>query len=57
VRLSAAAKERLLYVFAAVSYVCIGVFVTEFALSWVVGFTWLLLWVWVLPAVWQRLRR
>jgi hypothetical protein len=57
VRLSAAARERLLYGCAAVSYVCIGVFVTEFALSWVVGFSWLLLWVWVLPAVWQRLRR
>jgi hypothetical protein len=57
IRLSAAAKERLLYAGAAVSYISIGVFVTEFALSWVVGFSWLLLWVWGLPALWRRLRR
>jgi hypothetical protein len=56
-RLSAAATERLLYGCAAVSYVAIGVFVTEFALSWVVGFSWLLLWVWGLPALIGRLRR
>jgi hypothetical protein len=52
VRLSAATKERLLYACAA-----IGVFVTEFALSWIAGFSWLLLWVWGLPSLWRRLRR
>jgi hypothetical protein len=57
VRLSAAATERLLYAGAAASYVAIGVFVTEFTLSWVVGIGWLLLWVWGLPALWGRLRR
>jgi hypothetical protein len=57
VRLSAATRERLLYVGAAVSYVSIGVFVTEFALSWFVGFAWLLLWVWGLPALVARVRR
>jgi hypothetical protein len=57
IRLSAATKERLLYACAAVSYVSIGVFVTEFTLSWVVGIGWLLLWVWGLPAIWQRVRR
>ena len=56
-RLSAAAVERLLYGCAAVSYVAIGVFVTEFALSWIVGFAWLLLWVWGLPSLARRLRR
>jgi len=57
VRLSAAARERVLYGCAAVSYVAIGVFVTEFTLSWVVGVGWLLLWVWGLPVVWRRLFR
>jgi hypothetical protein len=57
VRLSAAASERLLYAGAALSYVSIGVFVPQFALSWIVGIAWLLLWVWGLPALWQRLRR
>jgi hypothetical protein len=56
-RISAQARERLLYAGAAVSFVAIGVFVTEFALSWVAGFSWLLLWVWGLPALWRRLRR
>ena len=56
-RLSAATRERLLYVGAAVSYISIGVFVTEFALSWFVCFAWLLLWVWGLPALVGRLRR
>jgi hypothetical protein len=56
-RLSARTVERLLYAGAAVSYVAISVFVTEFALSWVVGVGWLLLWVWVLPAIVRRLRR
>jgi len=56
-RLSVATRERLLYVGAAVSYVSIGVFVTEFALSWIVGFAWLLLWIWGLPALVGRLRR
>ena len=47
----------LLYVAAAVSYVAIGVFFTQFMLSWVVGFAWLLLWVCGLPALIRRLRR
>ncbi|HWQ00597.1 MAG TPA: hypothetical protein VN449_00640 [Gaiellaceae bacterium] len=57
VRISSAVGERLLYVGAGVSYISIGVFVTEFALSWVVGFAWLLLWVWGVPALVERLRR
>ena len=57
VRLSAATRERLLYGCAAVSYVSIGVFVTEVALSWVVFFAWLMAWVWGLPALMRRLRR
>jgi hypothetical protein len=46
-----------LYLAAGVSYVAVGVFVTELMLSWVVGFGWLLLWVWGLPALVRRLRR
>lgn len=57
IRVPAATQERLLYAGAAVSYVAIGVFVTEFALSWVAGFSWLLLWVWGLPALFRWLRR
>jgi hypothetical protein len=49
--------EPALYAGAAVSYITIGVFVTEFVLSWVVGFAWLLLWVWGVPAFVRRLRR
>jgi len=56
-RASARVREAALYGGAAVSYVAIGVFVTEFALSWVVGFSWLMLWVWGLPALVRRLRR
>ena len=57
VRISEGTREKLLYAGAAASYVAVGVFVTEFALSWIVGFTWLLLWVWGLPALVRRLRR
>ena len=57
VRLSEGVREPALYAAAAVSYVAVGVFVTEFALSWVVGFSWLMLWVWGLPALVRRLRR
>ena len=56
-RVSDGAREKLLYAGAAVSYISIGVFVTEFALSWIVGFAWLMLWVWGLPALVRRLRR
>ena len=56
-RISASARERLLYGSAALSYIAIGVFVNEFALSWVVGIAWLMLWVWGLPALVRRLRR
>ena len=56
-RVSEGARERLLYAAAGVSYVAVGVFVNEFALSWIVGFSWLMLWVWGLPALVRRLRR
>ena len=56
-RVSRRVWEPALYAGAAISYVAIGVFVNEFVLSWVVAFTWLLLWVWVLPALARRLRR
>jgi hypothetical protein len=56
-RVSEGTREKLLYAGAAVSYVAIGVFVTEFALSWMVGVGWLLLWVWGLPALARRVRR
>lgn len=55
--MSARAREVALYAAAAVSYVTAGVFVTELALSWVVGFAWLLAWVCGLPAITRRLRR
>ena len=52
-------RETALYAAAAVTYVAAGVFVTELALSWVVGFAWLLAWVCGLPAAarWVRGRR
>jgi hypothetical protein len=56
-RVSARTRELALYGAAAVSYVAIGVFVTEFALSWIVGFIWLMLWAWGLPALLRRLRQ
>jgi hypothetical protein len=57
IRVSAVTQKRLLYAGAAASYIAIGVFVTEFALSWVVGFSWLLLWVWGVPALVRRVKR
>jgi hypothetical protein len=56
-RVSERTREKLLYAAAGVSYVAVGVFVNEFALSWIVGFSWLMLWVWGLPALVRRLRR
>jgi hypothetical protein len=49
-------REAALYGAAAVTYVTAGVFVTELALSWVVGFAWLLAWVCGVPAAigWMR---
>jgi hypothetical protein len=54
--MSARTREAALYGAAAVTYVTAGVFVTELALSWVVGFAWLLAWVCGLPAAirWVR---
>lgn len=57
VRISEGTREKLLYAGAAASYVAIGVFVTEFVLSWVIAFAWLLLWVCGIPALVRRLRR
>lgn len=54
--LSEGAREKLLYAGAAASYITVCVFVTELALSWLVGFAWLLLWVTGLPALVRRLR-
>jgi hypothetical protein len=54
---STRAREAALYAAAAVTYVAAGVFVTELALSWVVGFAWLLAWVCGLPALIRRFRR
>jgi hypothetical protein len=56
-RLTGVRLGPVLYAGAAVSYVALGIFVTDFMLSWVVGFAWLLLWVWGLPAAFRRLRR
>jgi hypothetical protein len=56
-RASERARELALYGGAAISYLAIGVFLTEFVLSWVIAFAWLLLWVWGLPALVRRLRR
>jgi hypothetical protein len=53
---SSRARQAVLYGAAGVSYVVAGVFVTELALSWVVGFAWLLAWVWGVPALGRRLR-
>lgn len=53
----ARARTPVLYGGAAVSYVAIGVFVTEFLLTWVVAFAWLLLWTWLLPAAVRRIFR
>ena len=41
---------------AAVTYVVIGLVNTRFLLSWVVGFSYLLLWVWAIPSLVRRLR-
>jgi len=57
VRLSAAAREKLLYACAAVSYVAIGVFFTPLVEFWMFGFAWLLAWVCGLPALVRLLRR
>ena len=46
-----------LYLAAGVSYVAVGVFVTEVFRSWIVGFGWLLVWVWLLPSLARRLLR
>jgi len=50
-------RSALLHLGAGLSYVAIGVFVTEFMLSWIVAFAWLLLWTSALPALGRRLLR
>jgi len=45
------------YAAAGVSYVAVGVFFTQFMLSWIVAFAWLELWVWLLPAGCRQLSR
>jgi hypothetical protein len=57
IRISESAGEKILYGTAAASYIAVGVFVTEFVLSWVIAFAWLLLWVCGVPALVRRLRR
>jgi hypothetical protein len=54
---SAGVREAALYAAAAVSYVVVGVFVTQIFLFWPFGFAWLLLSVWALPALIRRMRR
>lgn len=56
-RVSARARRALPYAGAAVSYVIIGVFFTQFLMNWIVAFAWLLAWTWGLPAVVRRVRR
>lgn len=47
----------MLYLGAGAAYVTIGLFVTEFLRSWIIGFAFLLVCVWLLPALGRRLRR
>jgi hypothetical protein len=56
-RLSGRALRALPYAGAGISYVAIGVFVTELLLTWFVAFAWLLAWTWGLPTIVRRLRR
>ena len=48
--------ELLLYLFAAATYVGLGMF-HKFLLNWIIGPLWLVAWVWLVPAIIGAVRR
>ena len=48
-------SEGLLYLAAGLTYIVFGIW-QKWALNWLIGPLWLLVWVWLIPAAWRRLR-